>query len=245
MSSTIPSPHANRFVTGTAVINARTFIQVNLALSKFTGSFLKPPGSFLDPPGSFLNPPGSFLGYPSIPQLRWGTPVSWGGISLEIEQLQEKIAALKQKLGSEGVKEADLEGCVHFSRGGERGRVQGNGYLTSAGRDGEGLLPSANFRPKDAEDEVSALVGKVLDMRTPPATQERKLVVDLFPPTSGSDLRVLTTADTVLHCPHVPPCPQCCKERVCCLLVLDSVTSTPRWIRQPEAAWCTIVSRGR
>jgi hypothetical protein len=26
-------------------------------------------------------------------------------------------------------------------------------------------------------------------------------------------------------------------ERVCCLLVLNSVTSTPQWIRQPEAAW--------
>ena len=24
---------------------------------------------------------------------------------------------------------------------------------------------------------------------------------------------------------------------VCCLLVLNSVTSTPQWIRQPEAAW--------
>jgi hypothetical protein len=27
------------------------------------------------------------------------------------------------------------------------------------------------------------------------------------------------------------------RERVCCLLVLNSVTSTPQWIRQPEAAW--------
>jgi hypothetical protein len=27
-------------------------------------------------------------------------------------------------------------------------------------------------------------------------------------------------------------------ERVCCLLVLDSVTSTPQWIRQPEARGC-------
>jgi hypothetical protein len=27
------------------------------------------------------------------------------------------------------------------------------------------------------------------------------------------------------------------RERVCCLLVLDSVTSTLQWIRQPEAAW--------
>jgi hypothetical protein len=26
-------------------------------------------------------------------------------------------------------------------------------------------------------------------------------------------------------------------ESVCCLLVLNSVTSTPQWIRQPEAAW--------
>ena len=26
-------------------------------------------------------------------------------------------------------------------------------------------------------------------------------------------------------------------ERVCCLLVLSSVTSTPQWIRQPVAAW--------
>ena len=36
------------------------------------------------------------------------------------------------------------------------------------------------------------------------------------------------------------------KERVCCLLVLNSVTSTPQWIRQPEAAWgcvwCVCVS---
>ena len=30
---------------------------------------------------------------------------------------------------------------------------------------------------------------------------------------------------------------------VCCLLVLNSVTSTPQWIRQPEAAWvCSIVA---
>ena len=29
------------------------------------------------------------------------------------------------------------------------------------------------------------------------------------------------------------------RESVCCLLVLNSVTSTPQWIRQPEAAsWC-------
>jgi hypothetical protein len=27
------------------------------------------------------------------------------------------------------------------------------------------------------------------------------------------------------------------KERECCLLVLNSVTATPQWIRQPEAAW--------
>ena len=27
------------------------------------------------------------------------------------------------------------------------------------------------------------------------------------------------------------------EKRVCCLLVLNSVTSTPQWIRQPEAAW--------
>jgi hypothetical protein len=27
------------------------------------------------------------------------------------------------------------------------------------------------------------------------------------------------------------------RESVCCLLVLNSVTSTPQWIRQPEAAW--------
>ena len=65
--------------------------------------------------------------------------------------------------------------------------MQGNGYPTSAGRGSEGLLPSAICRPKDAEDEGSALVGKVLDMRTPPATQERKPVVDLFPPPSGSE----------------------------------------------------------
>ncbi len=26
-------------------------------------------------------------------------------------------------------------------------------------------------------------------------------------------------------------------ERVCCLLVLNSGTSTPQWIRQPKAAW--------
>jgi hypothetical protein len=30
---------------------------------------------------------------------------------------------------------------------------------------------------------------------------------------------------------------QMCRERVCCLLVLNSVTSTPQWIRQPWAAW--------
>jgi len=45
------------------------------------------------------------------------------------------------------------------------------------------LLPSAIVRP---EDEGSALVGRVLDMRTPPATQERKPAVDLFPPASAS-----------------------------------------------------------
>jgi hypothetical protein len=27
------------------------------------------------------------------------------------------------------------------------------------------------------------------------------------------------------------------RESVCCLLVLNSVTFTPQWIRQPEAAW--------
>ncbi len=27
------------------------------------------------------------------------------------------------------------------------------------------------------------------------------------------------------------------RERECCLLVLNSVTSTPHWIRQPKAAW--------
>ena len=27
-------------------------------------------------------------------------------------------------------------------------------------------------------------------------------------------------------------------ERVCCLLVLDSVTSTPQWIRQPKPRGC-------
>ncbi len=29
----------------------------------------------------------------------------------------------------------------------------------------------------------------------------------------------------------------CTYVHVCCLLVLDSVTSTPQWIHQPEAAW--------
>jgi hypothetical protein len=29
-------------------------------------------------------------------------------------------------------------------------------------------------------------------------------------------------------------------ERVCCLLVLNSVTSTPQWIRQPWAAWLCV-----
>jgi hypothetical protein len=29
-------------------------------------------------------------------------------------------------------------------------------------------------------------------------------------------------------------------ERVCCLLVLNSGTSTPQWIRQPEAAWLCV-----
>ena len=27
----------------------------------------------------------------------------------------------------------------------------------------------------------------------------------------------------------------CLRARVCCLLVLDSVTSTPQWTRQPES----------
>ena len=30
-------------------------------------------------------------------------------------------------------------------------------------------------------------------------------------------------------------------KRECCLLVLNSVTSTPQWIRQPEAAWVCVV----
>ena len=34
---------------------------------------------------------------------------------------------------------------------------------------------------------------------------------------------------------HMYTCIQ--RESVCCLLVLNSVTSTPQWIRQPEAAW--------
>ena len=31
------------------------------------------------------------------------------------------------------------------------------------------------------------------------------------------------------------------RESVCCLLVLNSVTSTPQWIRQPEAARVVVV----
>ncbi len=34
----------------------------------------------------------------------------------------------------------------------------------------------------------------------------------------------------------------CERECVCCLLVLNSVTSTPQWIRQPEAAWFAFFS---
>jgi hypothetical protein len=34
-----------------------------------------------------------------------------------------------------------------------------------------------------------------------------------------------------------------CQESVCCLLVLNSVTSTPQWIRQPEAAWGPVMDR--
>ena len=30
-------------------------------------------------------------------------------------------------------------------------------------------------------------------------------------------------------------------ERVCCLLVLDTVTSTPQWIRQPKPRGCVFV----
>jgi hypothetical protein len=40
--------------------------------------------------------------------------------------------------------------------------------------------------------------------------------------------------------PESGPSPSPSPERVCCLLVLDSVTSTPRWIRQPEAAWWSL-----
>jgi hypothetical protein len=29
----------------------------------------------------------------------------------------------------------------------------------------------------------------------------------------------------------------CLPQSECCLLVLNSVTSTPQWIRQPEPAW--------
>jgi hypothetical protein len=31
-------------------------------------------------------------------------------------------------------------------------------------------------------------------------------------------------------------------ESVCCILVLDSVTSTLQWIRQPEARLCYVLS---
>jgi hypothetical protein len=34
-----------------------------------------------------------------------------------------------------------------------------------------------------------------------------------------------------------PLCVLLKSERECCLLVFNSVTSTPQWIRQPEAAW--------
>ena len=30
-------------------------------------------------------------------------------------------------------------------------------------------------------------------------------------------------------------------ERECCLLVLNAVTSTPQWIRQPKAAWGSLM----
>ena len=33
-------------------------------------------------------------------------------------------------------------------------------------------------------------------------------------------------------------------KRECCLLVLNSVTSTQQWIRQPEAAWFLIQEQG-
>jgi hypothetical protein len=33
------------------------------------------------------------------------------------------------------------------------------------------------------------------------------------------------------------PSPLVTVLRECCLLVLNAVTSTPQWIRQPEAAW--------
>jgi hypothetical protein len=40
-----------------------------------------------------------------------------------------------------------------------------------------------------------------------------------------------------LPCSRDSPVPLYCSSSVCCLLVLNSVTSTPQWICQPMAAW--------
>jgi len=43
---------------------------------------------------------------------------------------------------------------------------------------------------------------------------------------------------TAFLCQNLPS--SFCRECVCCLLVLNTVTSTPQWIRQPEAAWLCV-----
>ena len=40
------------------------------------------------------------------------------------------------------------------------------------------------------------------------------------------------------HAPAAPAQAPVQAERVCCLLVLDSITSTPQWIRQPKPRGC-------
>jgi len=65
----------------------------------------------------------------------------------------------------------------------------------------------------------------------PQAEKEAKIVADILS-SAKMEVRSLNKQVATKDQPRFEDC-----ERVCCLLVLNSVTSTPQWIRQPEAAW--------
>jgi hypothetical protein len=186
-------------------------ITVTAMSRPLTSKQLKPPPPITNPPSTYASSHLSLSPTPATPRSRQRSPEKQStGISSIVSCLGLGGGAAGGPKVKEAGEQSRVEGGVGggvgglkgdraatpmeppsspvtFFEGGGRGGVQGNGYPTSAGRGSEGLLPSAICRPKDAEDEGSALVGKVLDMRTPPATQERKPVVDLFPPPSGSE----------------------------------------------------------